>query len=91
MHVGVRINGHAQTQHASDALQDAGARLVERGGEGVLDVADVPEHGDAVLVVEGRVARHHLVDQHAQRPPGRAGLPHRRQSDGPRHQQQHWQ
>jgi len=40
-------------------------------------VADVLEHLHAVLVVERRVAGHHLVDQHAQRPPaaGTQGCP----------------
>ena len=49
--------------------------LGEVGGAGVLDLADVSEHGDPVLVVEGGVSRRHLKDQHTSSPPAtpRAG------------------
>jgi hypothetical protein len=35
------------------------------GGHGILDVADIFEHGDAILVVERGAASHHLENQHS--------------------------
>ena len=43
--------------------------LGEMRRAGILDLADVPEHGDPVFMVERRVACCHLKDQDTNCPP----------------------
>lgn len=43
--------------------------LGEMRGAGVLDLTDVPEHGDSVFMVERGVACRHLKDEHPTSPP----------------------
>lgn len=56
-------------QQSFDHAPAETADLAEVSWKGVLEVADVFEHSHSILVIERRIARHHLKDQHPDCPP----------------------
>lgn len=66
------LTSKAATWHAASGKKLAcmtGRYLGEMWRAGVLDLADVLEHGNPVIMVEGGAACHHLKHQHPRCPP----------------------